>query len=1071
MGRRLGKWSCMLFWLVAIGHGTAAWAQDGLSDSERNAIYSEAVERAKGFESVDEFIQAYRGEELRWARIAMSSHFLRSVERSEFPLSSEAAEKLSLFLVERFDSNDIGYSAREFLAKNPHPVIADPLFEVLSTWEGDGLHGGARILAILHDSRVLPFLEKALQAPEARHINEAVELMEQLGDARALPLLHGLLESEELQDRLSDAYHQRRPDLDREWANRQAVSELRKLERKISKAIRNIRLLDVHGILCPFDLEDEFLQAVVENGFVCHPRQENEIFEFVTEEYPFISSDLIFHTFMILQRAALDELERFTLRQELEDYCGGMMAASLAQAASSDGDDRVAAACRNAAFFAVAMRLLEAEADIGALPLHWQDEVVAEVLRIEAASGVVSSPILGYQEDYTEYRPRGRQEVSEQAETFRAISWTGRALWPAESVSETRRALLLLLAQESDPRLVDSWRKLDHILTFVAGEREDPSFPEYRQIADVAAGDAGFDDLADLVHASSALEVFMGRLAALPRPQINTHYVDIPGREYWQERFQGFRVLGQRSTRDSRLLQNLMEEGHWLPSGVDIVAGLLGSRRAVELSARVEPIDLPSWDHQPTNLVEAALWCMEPLFRPDVQSVEVFQGEAWEEKQINTAMGGWVEARHAAAPYLKSAHMYSGCSGMIDDIHGYVEPYPEFYRRLAALTATLNNEWVHLGIFDAIKTEVDSLNAKLDEEYGSASGPSYDSRRSRKRPKGEDWRVLYEKQLKADRLAPAHMEEFIEILEKLADLADRELRGEAQTINDGLFLKSLGKRLRNLSFNYSSMHVAEEPMSRIIDVATDYQSGQCLEIGVGRPLGIYVAIPREDKLFICRGGVYSYYEFLRPIAARLDDATWAVATDRLRAAGQMPFLLASETISHDSSTFVEILSEMEEQFESKSPQMSGKRPWRLWGRWEGPWTILLADVEDYHVDSLLDLADNRNIHGNASIFALDRLVDLCDEARVREYFRSLVEQCLGEMEHGRIGRDLYGRIYYAIVALGGSRISGDRELLAALREALTRPLEFEHMREKNEALVRLVDYQLVVPHNDPRQLH
>ncbi len=1075
MGCFSGKWSRILVLLVAFGHASTVWAQDVLSDSERKAVFSEAVERAKEFESVDEFIQAFHGEELRWARIAMSSQFLGRLERSEIQLSLEEAENLSMFLVERFDSGDVSSSGREFMAKNPHPIVADPVFEMIDNWEGEGLHPGARILAALRDSRVLPSLEQALRSGNTHEISEAVGLMEQLGDALALPTLRGLLESDDLHNRLANAaeeqLRQRLAGVDREGANRQAAAELGKLKPKISRAIRNIQLLNEHGILCPFDLEEDFLDAVVENGFACHPRQENEIFEFVTEEYPFISSDLIFHTFMIMQRAALDELERFAVRRELWFYSNGMMAASLAQSRKTEVEELAESAMHNAAFFAVAIRLLDAEADIGALPEKYRDAVEAETLRIELATHVAPSSILGYPEDYTEYRPRGRQELPEQAGTFRAISWMGRACWPADSVSETRRALLLLLAQESSPHLEDSWRKLDQILTFVAGEREDPSFPEYSEIMNVVVADSGVDGPLALVRSSDTMESFMIQVAALPRPEINTHFIDTPGREIWQERFHGFRILGQRSTRDGRLLQSLIDEGHWPPSGVDVIAGLLGSRRAVELSSMVEAVDSPVWDRQPTNLVEAALWCLEPLFQSDASAVEVFQGVAWEEKQINMAMGGWVEARHAAAPYLKSAHTYSGCSGMVDDFHGYVEPYPLFYRRLAELTGYLNHMLIETGVFDAVRAEVDSINTALDEKYGSSDKHTRTGRNNRNRPKGEPSSVLYESELNAERLSSGQLTEFIEILHDLSNLAEKELKGEDQTINDGLFLKGLGTRLRNLSFNYSSMHVAEEPMSRIIDVATDYALGQSLKVGVGRPLGLYVAIPRDGRLFICRGGLYSYYEFLRPIVGRLDDATWSVATDRLRAAGHLPFLLASKTYCLDDSAFSEVLSELELQHEAKSPQMSGKRPWRFGNRWVGPWTILLADVEGHHIDRLLDLADNRSIHGNASIFALDRLVDFKDQARVREYFRSQVEQYLGQGERFKVNRDVYGRIYFAITALGGSELSEDRELLAALREVLTRPHEYKHIRERDEALVRMIDYEQLASHPDPRQLH
>ena len=48
-----------------------------------------------------------------------------------------------------------------------------------------------------------------------------------------------------------------------------------------------------------------------------------------------------------------------------------------------------------------------------------------------------------------------------------------------------------------------------------------------------------------------------------------------------------------------------------------------------------------------------------------------------------------------------------------------------------------------------------------------------------------------------------------------------------------------------------------------------------VEIGTGYVDRIYVLVPDDEGRFqIATGGVYSYYEFLQPVAERLDDETW-----------------------------------------------------------------------------------------------------------------------------------------------------------------------------------------------------
>jgi hypothetical protein len=63
----------------------------------------------------------------------------------------------------------------------------------------------------------------------------------------------------------------------------------------------------------------------------------------------------------------------------------------------------------------------------------------------------------------------------------------------------------------------------------------------------------------------------------------------------------------------------------------------------------------------------------------------------------------------------------------------------------------------------------------------------------------------------------------------------------------------------------------------IADVATDPNSGQVLEVGIGNVHEIYVVapIPQADgslALTLARGGIFSYYEF--PSSERLTDEAW-----------------------------------------------------------------------------------------------------------------------------------------------------------------------------------------------------
>jgi hypothetical protein len=75
-------------------------------------------------------------------------------------------------------------------------------------------------------------------------------------------------------------------------------------------------------------------------------------------EYPFVTSDVMYHTFMILLRASLDELERFVLRPAVIDLSRQMADGSLRQAGRIADPQLRALAERNAAVFCVVGTLL-----------------------------------------------------------------------------------------------------------------------------------------------------------------------------------------------------------------------------------------------------------------------------------------------------------------------------------------------------------------------------------------------------------------------------------------------------------------------------------------------------------------------------------------------------------------------------------------------------------------------------------------------------------------------------------------------------------------------------------------
>ena len=72
----------------------------------------------------------------------------------------------------------------------------------------------------------------------------------------------------------------------------------------------------------------------------------------------------------------------------------------------------------------------------------------------------------------------------------------------------------------------------------------------------------------------------------------------------------------------------------------------------------------------------------------------------------------------------------------------------------------------------------------------------------------------------------------------------------------------------------------DRSMATVADVHTDPNTKTALEEGVGSPLSILALVPFEGKTYIAEGGMFSYYEFAKPMSERMTDAQWQGMKDR-----------------------------------------------------------------------------------------------------------------------------------------------------------------------------------------------
>ena len=331
------------------------------------------------------------------------------------------------------------------------------------------------------------------------------------------------------------------------------------------------------------------------------------------------------------------------------------------------------------------------------------------------------------------------------------------------------------------------------------------------------------------------------------------------------EKTKGFRLIGQRFIPDSYMFSNLVgaytdvylgdkdcsevftcvisgagRPIRGFPRGLDVMA-LLGSERAKELLNELDDSNYVKYDEAykkledefnnftvaewNKNLYWSWLFTLKPLLKEFRDDYPTFmQTKAWQDKELTTALASWAELRHDTILYAKQSYTPTELGPPLPEkpVVGYIEPVPEFYNRLLALTRMTTKG-------------LDEMN------------------------------VL-------DNSAKHRLESLEKILERLVELSEKELKNEELTPEDYDFIKSFGEELNAV---IAEVDDKAKKTTIVADVHTDQNTRQVLEEGVGYVDLIVVAYKVPDgRILIGAGPVMSYYEFKQPMEDRLTDEKW-----------------------------------------------------------------------------------------------------------------------------------------------------------------------------------------------------
>ncbi len=632
---------------------------------------------------------------------------------------------------------------------------------------------------------------------------------------------------------------------------------------------------DLNNVELTVLLSPDQQARLAENGFVVSPgdtKEFYEIYERARYNYipVFVTSDSLLHVYHLLFDKTMRRTETQYLAPTISMLDWELLNTSVAQYTSLQGTVWGEAARRNAAYFAVAVKILNPDWTI---PDGLQELVEPDLASIQAHNNIGPSAIFPAQvngEDWSQYTPRGHYTKSEAlTRYFQVMMWHGRMTFRASDPMETRQAALLTHALRSTtvegmPAL-DLWNRIYETTVFFVGRSDDLTPIEYGNTLDIAYGD--IDVAAELDNEPFFMN-FQSMLGDMRPPEILGMVVDRDDPEAIEET-QGLRFMGQRFVPDAFVFTKLTHRdvpNRELPKALDVMAAFGSDRALLHLEASGDTAMENYMNHMQDlrehfafageevwtqNLYWTWIYSLLPLFESTGKGYPAFmRSEAWLDKQLNTALGSWTELKRDTILYAKMTYP-EGSGGIVpppepEQPKGYVEPVPEVFARIGALS-----EMTIEGL--------DTRGMLMDDDRVS-------------------------------------LQAMVDLANELERLARKQLRGDSLTPAEYDYLRFYGREIEMLTFAANDDEEAQSggggyPMDPVqaavvADVATNPNGGVVLEEGVGRVFPIYVVTPVEGELVVAQGGVFSHYEFVQPLSDRLTDEAWREMLDR----GDIPAL-------------------------------------------------------------------------------------------------------------------------------------------------------------------------------------
>ena len=627
----------------------------------------------------------------------------------------------------------------------------------------------------------------------------------------------------------------------------------------------NMQELANADVLAGFSqIELDFLS---QNGFVVIPTQEDQFVDLREKvsrqggQPYYLTTDAAFHALHLTFDELLRSLKREMLRPRLINLIQAVFDEARNELNDARGKPLEADCYLAAAYLGVALRLLDPHIELAASLGEAVNSQVAQVMAGGSGKAVLFPQI---DEDFNAYQPAGYYAGDPRLETyFRGMAWLERILFKLNG-PYARVPLIVTLALRRAKTVngtlaAEEWGRIFDMLTFLVGPGDNVGPTDYASLMDRVYGkNPTLDMLAD----EASWDIFTKYMRELPIPHISSSFIDF---SFFKEDQRGWAFMSQRITLDVFALNQLMHPkviDRMLPDGLDIAA-VWGSQPALQLL-------LDDGTAGQTGLSERLAWmklavddqiegqwlrsfysgCLYSLLPQLSDKKGVYppymRTPAWKYKELNSALGSWVELKHETVLYTRMPETPRGAYSTTPHsgpAPGYVEPNPQVFYRLAYLTQALSQ-----GIMGHLNQA--RLDSPAEGDFSASVG-------------GVSLMIF-------------RMGDLASHFERLGDIAAKELMGKSPSAADWQAIQTPLSMIES-EVLYSQANNVKNPMEmplipKLVTAAS--YNGQSLEVGLGKVDRIFVVVPLDGKLQVAQGGVYAYRQFTCASNACPTDAEW-----------------------------------------------------------------------------------------------------------------------------------------------------------------------------------------------------